>query len=689
MNDQSRAAPPRRHAAVFSGGGAKGVFESGVVHALVRAGYEPEVITGSSVGAINAATLAELIRTRREEGDVARDALLEKSLRLWQSIDRWKIADFDPWGRRIFLVAAACALVAAGLGYWAFAGPAIPAGADFWLRAAALVAGVAFLWAAGRLVWWWRSLPRRLHRRIQHGMTAAPELAPAEPAIVRGAARRFLKALGLYPSLFNGRGLESAVKSLIPTPRRFADYQRIDVELRLTRTNLRTGRTEVSESVHRGHLMRPGSVRGRRVLGDPEVVPSVLASAAFPVAYPTVDAERLYPPADNPDLYGVVAGRAHALRGLSKLFGERTDAELIWLHSLLDTLEAEDPTLLQVGREGELYKRLKDRFVGDHAPWIRVSDRTVDLFVETRHWPELPLPEFASHGDRYFDGGVLDNTPLSSALAALRDRQATDDAERAEEDGQRATAIHEMLVVLLSPPARHMQLSAVESESMAGPELGLRALRLQAEQRLAADAHVAEKISRLLARQDESHRRATAATRTALAGAGRGAAGAAPGAGRVVPGLELPEGENWRDILRRESRLPETTVMTLDVRVPERLAQVELTRVVPGWDLPWVLSLDDRLGFRASDAEAFQVRGCRDTLQALAREHRRRGVALTPPPHVRRAAELLGSGALTRPVLPGWICRVEHCLLRGTCDRVAAREAKSARDFGEATAASV
>jgi len=265
------------------------------------------------------------------------------------------------------------------------------------------------------------------------------------------------------------------------------------------------------------------------------------------------------------------------------------------------------------------------------------------------------------------------------ALEALRELQAADERSGAW-DPAAATAPHELLVVLLSPPARRLQLSPEEAAALQGPALGLRALRLQSEQRLAADARVAEKINRLLARQAEERARAVPAPQPAAVGSRTGP--------RKAPRFDLPEGENWREILSAGDGAAPEPMTTLDTPVRERLTRVDLTRVVPAWDLPWLLALDDRLGFRAADAEAFQARGCRDTLQALVREQRKRSApGQVPAEHVRQAAQFLGAGSLTRPVLPGWICRAEHCLLRGACDRVAAREAQTAQHTGEAAAA--
>lgn len=48
-----------KKALVLSGGGARGAFEAGVVQALWERGYRPDIITGVSVGALNATVLAQ------------------------------------------------------------------------------------------------------------------------------------------------------------------------------------------------------------------------------------------------------------------------------------------------------------------------------------------------------------------------------------------------------------------------------------------------------------------------------------------------------------------------------------------------------------------------------------------------------------------------------------------------------
>src|SRR5512136_1463560 len=51
---------------VMTGGGAKGFYEAGVIHAFHITGMEFDVITGSSIGAMNSAFFAEYLYQKRQ-----------------------------------------------------------------------------------------------------------------------------------------------------------------------------------------------------------------------------------------------------------------------------------------------------------------------------------------------------------------------------------------------------------------------------------------------------------------------------------------------------------------------------------------------------------------------------------------------------------------------------------------------
>ena len=51
---------------VMTGGGAKGLYEAGVIHAFHITGMEFDVITGSSIGAMNSIFFAEYLLQKKK-----------------------------------------------------------------------------------------------------------------------------------------------------------------------------------------------------------------------------------------------------------------------------------------------------------------------------------------------------------------------------------------------------------------------------------------------------------------------------------------------------------------------------------------------------------------------------------------------------------------------------------------------
>ncbi|MDO4283254.1 MAG: patatin-like phospholipase family protein [Clostridia bacterium] len=70
-----------KYSLVLEGGGAKGAYQIGVVKALREAGYEFDVITGTSIGAINAAYLAQ--------------GKFDEVYKLWKTLSFSEIFDVD------------------------------------------------------------------------------------------------------------------------------------------------------------------------------------------------------------------------------------------------------------------------------------------------------------------------------------------------------------------------------------------------------------------------------------------------------------------------------------------------------------------------------------------------------------------------------------------------------------------
>lgn len=76
----------RKLGLVLSGGGAKGAYQVGVVKALAHFGIEPQVIAGTSIGALNGAVLA---------ASDSMDEASQKLTTLWLGLDNDKVIKID------------------------------------------------------------------------------------------------------------------------------------------------------------------------------------------------------------------------------------------------------------------------------------------------------------------------------------------------------------------------------------------------------------------------------------------------------------------------------------------------------------------------------------------------------------------------------------------------------------------
>ena len=69
----STAGKLKKRGFVMTGGGAKGLYEAGVIHAFHITGMEFDVITGSSIGAMNSVFFAEYLFHKRQLAEAVRD----------------------------------------------------------------------------------------------------------------------------------------------------------------------------------------------------------------------------------------------------------------------------------------------------------------------------------------------------------------------------------------------------------------------------------------------------------------------------------------------------------------------------------------------------------------------------------------------------------------------------------------
>ena len=415
----------KRRGFVMTGGGAKGLYEAGVIHAFHLTGMEFDVITGSSIGAFNSVFFAEYllrkgelapeVRHDPEKAVAAMDDLVKAYHHAWLQLPEKRIVDDSETG---------------------------PLGRlkDDLLRFKVCLPDLT------HILWWWTDPERgavpsprvwpalvKLGKELTERLGGAGELlnilkhgrsAPLESAI-----RTYLGRFGMERSLvpaeedtrltsvftdsvaplrhahLQGERLAKVdggggQAGLIPRGRTLRDYARAGIDVRLMRANYRTGRLEVSsylstedfcrylqKQAFRLEMQDPdkiplGSFR-LQVPGNPNAINAALASGRFPGVLAPYPVEDLYPPEDPEN------GLLHRL--LSH-----------WLDDIgvaSEMARAAEALVEGEAGNGERWQKTYDRW--------RASTSMRDFFPRA--------------GDVYVDGGAIDNTPSNSVIDATRE----------------------------------------------------------------------------------------------------------------------------------------------------------------------------------------------------------------------------------------------------------------------------
>jgi hypothetical protein len=405
---------------VMTGGGAKGLYEAGVIHAFHITGMEFDVITGSSIGAMNSAFFAEyLLQKRQLETGVlsdplqaveAMDPLVKAYHHAWLLIPEKRVIDDSSEG---------------------------PLGK---LKDDLLHFKVS-LPQLVRLLWWWTDpdhgklpgpgiwpaalgLGRQLIGRLGGIPKALRTYKANSNAPLQGAVRTYLDRFGMARSLIppgednklrdiftspvsplrpehllgemtalDAAGIEKY--SLLDPDRTLRDYAKQGIEVRLTRANYRTGRLEISAYVPLEKYVRYmekqawrlqkqdpdkiplGSFR-LQVPGNPNAINAALCSGRFPGVFTPFPIQQIYPESDpeNAVLYRMLR---------NWLADAQVEASMTQAASSQKT-------------EGK---------------WDR-------LFASWRDDPTMQ-EFFPKATDTYLDGGAIDNTPSNSAVDYVRE----------------------------------------------------------------------------------------------------------------------------------------------------------------------------------------------------------------------------------------------------------------------------
>lgn len=408
---------------IMTGGGAKGLYEAGVIHAFHISGMEFDVITGSSIGAMNSIFFAEyLFHKRQLPSDVRQDA--ERAV---EAMDEWVKSYHHAW----------LSMPDKGMIDDSEQGPIGQLKDDL----EHFNLGLPLL---ARLAWWWTD--------PEHGSAPPPELWPGlahlgselvrhlgganqlmrilkfnRADLFEETARTYLRRFGLERSLvppdqdhkikdvftqpvspLRMEHLSGAISApdpagvqryiLVDPGRSLCEYNQQGITVRLTRANYRTGRLEMSTYVPLENFVRFMDKQAWRLqAGDPEVIPvgsfrlqvpgnpnainAGICSGRFPGVFSPYPLDQIYPAADpeNDLLYHLVTH---------------------WLN---------DPDVETAMKQAYLGIQT----AGVEAHWDALFSSWKDSATMRDFFPRS--------GDVYVDGGAIDNTPSNSAVDFVKE----------------------------------------------------------------------------------------------------------------------------------------------------------------------------------------------------------------------------------------------------------------------------
>lgn len=589
---------------IMTGGGAKGLYEAGVIHAFHITGMEFDVITGSSIGAMNSIFFAEYLYRRRQLNPELQsnlpaaveemDDMVKAFHHAWLTMPDAHIVD-DSEGGPLGQVVEDLKNFDISLPqlvelYWWSTDPdrsSIPS-PKLWPAISKLILELGErlggIGAALNLIKFNReaifnAAIRAYLARFGVVVSLAP---PEDDKNLRGVFTEPIKPLStkdLLGPITRASALSNQGIGIVDPKRTMRDYAEAGIDVRVTRANYRTGRLEISTYLSPGDFVRYlerqawrlksadpetlplGSFR-LQVPGNPNAINAGLASGRFPGVFAP------YP-----------IGEIYAL----------DDADNLLLNKLLTNwLEDADVEAMM----SEAYKEVhgdgpdhEQKWSEEYTSW-RDSENMRDYF-----------PYIA---DTYVDGGAIDNTPSNSAIDAIR--------EWADREGKsKREMVLDLFVILLHPEPR---LGEDETKDPNMFQIVTRTLGIQGAAKLSSDAVVVDTINHFGGRAEE-----LAETLQVVLDSLDEATQKEIGDKILALGKERNLTRKWK--LSGEEPvqgIAEWTAEMLSTRLPLHVDEV---KIYPE-EMPLsTLQFTERLGYRQDNAINMLTMGCYNTLWAL------------------------------------------------------------------------
>lgn len=592
----------------MTGGGAKGLYEAGVIHALHISGMEFDVITGSSIGALNSVFFAEYLFLKRglpddvrsdpEKAVEAMDRLIRKFHHAWLTLPGIQIIDDSETGplgklKNDLLKFNLSIPQVTTLGWWG-TDPhrGIVPSLDVVEAGIKLVKElVERLGGAGELL---RIYKEHRQDPVREALRTYLARFDMDRSIVPDEDDQKLKDVftapvtPLKPEHLTGNVAETPPEGesgLVDPDRTMRDYYQAGIDVRLTRANYRTGRLEISGYLSQADFIRWLDRQAWRLQsGDPDKIPlgsfrlqmpgnanainAGLASGRFPGVFAAYPITSIYPSTDpeNEPLYDMLAN---------------------WMNGQLIQVAMKEG-LQEVHQEDEKVKaKLENKF----ESWQ--TSKVMESF-------------FANHEDAYVDGGAIDNTPSNSVVDAVR--------EWVDREGlSKRKVVLETIVVFLHKEPK------VDQETAASPatfEVVGRTLEIQGAAKLASNSGTVDAINYFGGQGEDLGQ--------ALLALLEGLEAVEPGDGKPPDGLEEAVRESasqrgLRGFLDSNSegilkRLEDWSKEIIDRKLPLHVDEI----IIHPEEMPMsTLQFTERLGYRKENAIDMLTMGCYNTLWAL------------------------------------------------------------------------
>ena len=654
----------KRRGFVMTGGGAKGLYEAGVIHAFHITGMEFDVITGSSIGAFNSIFYAEYLLHKRmlpmdirqdpERAVEAMDNLVRAYHHAWLQMPDKKIIDDSETG---------------------------PLGK---LKDDLLDFDVS-LPQLTRLVWWWTN--------PEHGVIPPPEVWPAlislisqlagrlggagqllrifkdhRQGLVKEALRTFLHRFDMDKSLvppsddqklktvftepvtplrpehLQGKDMTDASSSgealrLVDPNRTLREYAEMGIDVRLTRANYRTGRLEISSYLSERDFMAYLERQAWRLqAGDPQTLPLGsfrLQLPGDPIAINAALASGRFPGVFLP----------YPLTGIYAL--DRPENKML---RLLVSNWLDDPELAAM--LSDAYQAVHPDQADDPTAWQRL--------LESWRASSRMREFFPGQTDMYVDGGSIDNTPSNSAVDATREWADRNHVPR------RDLELDLYIVLLHTEP----KVSPDEVQEPTFYQVVKRTLDIQSAAKLSSDAVVVDTINTVGQRAEE-----LAETVQILVDGCRKLIANLDDAQKLALQERLRQVATEREIRGYQGKTGEGILERMEAWGKEMLAsrlplQVNAIKVYPSKMALDTLQFTERLGFRQESAVDMITMGCYNTLWTLRQHLEKKAEALDGQDMrvLAMARKWMGGGDWPRgadeqdPLASSWQCQRTACV---------------------------